>query len=60
MEQEHFEELRVAHHRVREQDHKVYQLRDHIQTQAEQMAKFEAMRPRNKRLAELQAIFAGV
>lgn len=39
MEQEHFEELRVAHHRVREQDHKVYQLRDHIQTQAEQMAK---------------------
>jgi hypothetical protein len=33
---------------------------NHAKWQAEQMAKFESMRPRNKRLAELQSIFAGV
>ena len=32
---------------------------NHAEWQAEQMAKFESMRPRNKRLAELQSIFAG-
>lgn len=31
----------MAHHRLREQDHKVYQLRDHIQGQAESMAKLQ-------------------
>ena len=33
---------------------------DHAQWQARQVEMYEAMRPRNKRLAELQAIFAGV
>jgi hypothetical protein len=32
---------------------------DYEQVQAEKIASYEAMRPRNKRLAELQAIFAG-
>ena len=41
MEKEHFDELRNAHMRLREQDHKVYQLRDHIQGQAESMAKLQ-------------------
>jgi hypothetical protein len=33
---------------------------NHAEWQAEQIAKFESMRPRNKRLAELRATFAGV
>jgi hypothetical protein len=32
---------------------------DHKQWQAEQIADYESMRPKNKRLAELQVIFAG-
>ena len=33
---------------------------NHAEWQAEKIAEYESMRPRNKRLAELQSIFAGV
>jgi len=33
---------------------------NHEKWQSEKIAEYEALRPRNKRLAELQAIFAGV